>query len=79
MAQVIHLYLTKQARPDELARRFGVSRRTIFRYLNVHPDSVAVSAAGRRVMHEAQAIGLVVTPGEAERLAVAALAGERAA
>ena len=72
-AELVHLHRTGQQTAEALARRFGISVRSVYRYLREHPESVAVSAAGLRVLHEARSIGIRVTPNEAERLAIAAL------
>lgn len=72
-AEAVHLYRSGQASREDLARRFGVSLRTMHRYIAEHPDRALVSPAALRLMGEARRIGLRVTPAEAERLATAAL------
>lgn len=75
---MIHLYRTKQATPSEIASRYGVSVRTFWRYLSVHPERSDYERAARSLYREAALIGLSLTRDDAIRLAVAALA-ERAA
>lgn len=74
--EVLHLYRTRQATGPELARRFGVSIRTIRRYIAAAPTVPSMDAAGLRVLYEARRIGINLTPRDAQRLATVALMGE---
>ena len=57
----------------ELARRFGVSRRTIFRYVRTYPERTVLDDAARRVAVEGRRMGIDLTRDDAIRLAGAAL------
>lgn len=71
--QMVHLYRTRQERPDALAARFEVSKRTLFRYHRAWPSWGALSPSAYRLRLEAERIGIALSRADAERLAAAAL------
>ena len=71
--EMAHLYQTKQATAEALAARFGVSRRTVYRYLGVYPERHEYEAAAKRIAKEAAMFGIYLTRDDALRLAIAAM------
>ena len=75
-AEMIHLYRTRQGTARRLASRFGISERTLYRYVHAYPPQHRLESAGKRVDMEARRMGLRLTRDDALRLAAAAMLGE---
>lgn len=71
--ELVHLYRTRQATAEDLAARFGISRRTVYRYVATLPDQYAYESAAKRLHAEAARAGITLTRDDAVRLTVAAL------